>query len=552
VFFDASGTTTPKTPRPFHEVEYRWDFGDPGSGHWTTGIRPGAGSRNAATGPLAAHVFEKAGAYVVTLTAFDGANTAPCSVQITVTDPIAVFAGANTVCVSATGTFAGCPSGAAQITSGAFDTQVNAHTGPGTRLLFNRGEVFTCTGGINKGGAGPVTIGAYGSGALPVVNSGFDTFACLNIYGSNTADWRIMDLQFNANGHVNTVCLAANNSFTKSQITLLRVTCNGIAGTHDFQQGILFDGPLGKKADQIALVDSTFNHIAGEATFIVAQRYFEAGNYFNGGCCSPTGGGIINQSRHMGVQKGIISNNTFANLAASGPNFGAALTVRTNGLGAPDLTPGGETIVADNYVDAGNNFYSMSFTQSSPADNQMTDVIIERNFIKMARPNGGIALDSESIGIATIRNNFILLGGSNESTGIRVARSANPAGKATNNVIYNNSIYGSAGNRSSTCISLQDGSIVSAIVRNNACYAPGSGGAVLLSDGGTATVASNNSSNAQVRSTPPTGWSLPPATYKDLKPAAGYLVGRGATVPVYSDIFLTPRMPPYDLGAVAR
>src|SRR4030067_2638800 len=29
VFFDASGTTSTATTRPFHDLEYRWDFGDP-------------------------------------------------------------------------------------------------------------------------------------------------------------------------------------------------------------------------------------------------------------------------------------------------------------------------------------------------------------------------------------------------------------------------------------------------------------------------------------------------------------------------------------------
>src|SRR5512145_1297788 len=64
VFFDATGTTRSSTFRPFHDVEYRWDFGDPVSGNWqpTDGSRTGR-SRNSATGPVAAHVFGAPGTY---------------------------------------------------------------------------------------------------------------------------------------------------------------------------------------------------------------------------------------------------------------------------------------------------------------------------------------------------------------------------------------------------------------------------------------------------------------------------------------------------------
>lgn len=80
VFFDATATTATATTRPFHDIEYKWNFGDPAGSPvngttWTNGSRAGASSRNAATGPVAAHVFETPGTYTVALTAFDGTNT---------------------------------------------------------------------------------------------------------------------------------------------------------------------------------------------------------------------------------------------------------------------------------------------------------------------------------------------------------------------------------------------------------------------------------------------------------------------------------------------
>ena len=119
VFFDATATTAVATSRPFHELEYQWDFGDAASGSWTS--TPGMPnlSRNQATGPMAAHVFEAPGTYTVNLTVLDGAAAATRSVQITVTDPNTVFAG-NTLCVGNSQPVAGsggCPAGAAVLQS---------------------------------------------------------------------------------------------------------------------------------------------------------------------------------------------------------------------------------------------------------------------------------------------------------------------------------------------------------------------------------------------------------------------------------------------------
>ena len=79
VFFDATGTIAAATKQPFHDLEYRWDFGDEKGSlvsgtTWRTGSRDNDSSRNKATGPVAAHVFEVAGSYTVALTAADGCS----------------------------------------------------------------------------------------------------------------------------------------------------------------------------------------------------------------------------------------------------------------------------------------------------------------------------------------------------------------------------------------------------------------------------------------------------------------------------------------------
>ena len=128
VFFDATGTTDSAisgNTTTFQDVSYTWNFGDTGASGtdtWAYGANPGHNSRNTATGGVAAHVYQTAGvdtAYVATVTARDGTNTASCQLGVTAYDPARShgFAGTKTTCVSASGTptpgSGGCPAGAA-------------------------------------------------------------------------------------------------------------------------------------------------------------------------------------------------------------------------------------------------------------------------------------------------------------------------------------------------------------------------------------------------------------------------------------------------------
>ncbi len=647
VFFDASGTTSSAvTSRPFHEIQYQWNFGDPGAGNWfpapqggaavallsrsgglatavtsaahgfntgdriritgalpqaynteaivtvvnattftypvpVTATSPATGTiratgmngiaRNTGLGPVVAHVFDPAPGsgtqnYNVTLTAFDGTNTSSCSVQITVTDPNAVFSGTNTTCVSASGNFTGCPSGANQVTTASFDTGM-ANAGAGKRVLFNRANVFSTASGFNVKGVGPALVGAYGTGALPIVNMGANNSGALGIFGGNTSDWRFVDLWLDSNGHSSTSCFGATDtSFTKAQITLLRLTCNGSSTAAQIETGFGLDAPAASQPNQIAVVDSTFNYVNGEAIFVWAGQYAELGNYFNGGCCeTANGSGIQNQSRHMGVSKGVISYNTWANLFSPGPSYGSALTIRTHTLPATDPQPG-KTVVANNAIDLGNNVFAVSVFASIPGDLQIKDIIVDGNYITVNSPNGspqGVGLSG--VDTATVRNNLITIGGTATFAPTAVVLQIGTGGEsALNNVIYNNSIFSShtaAGNL--IFLNGFNSGVKSPVIRNNAGFAPNQSSVSMIADGGAVTPTfSNNSSDAQVHGTAPAGWANPPVTVLDWKPTSGcgascYLVGGGFVgpppVPVFSDIFLVPRTgPPYDIGAVVH
>jgi hypothetical protein len=142
VFFDATGTTSTGTTRPFHELGYQWNFGDALATWDTTGS-----SKNLATGGVAAHVFEQPGTYTVTLTVTDGVNSQTTTSTITVQDPNTVFSGANTTLCYRNGASrsrvlaAVPPVRPSAIKHLADDRQQLRQAGK--RVLLKRGDVFT-------------------------------------------------------------------------------------------------------------------------------------------------------------------------------------------------------------------------------------------------------------------------------------------------------------------------------------------------------------------------------------------------------------------------
>ena len=169
VHFDALATTMPAATRPFHDVDYSWDFGDASAGVWSTTGR----SRNAAQGPVTGHVFATGGTFTVRCTARDGGgNVSTAQVTITVTDVNVAYAGTKTRCVSRSGLFSGAPSGAAQVTSTDLSAQFTwLNAAAGRRLLFNKGEtwpVVTAQYAMTQAGG---MVGSYGpAAAQPTFN----------------------------------------------------------------------------------------------------------------------------------------------------------------------------------------------------------------------------------------------------------------------------------------------------------------------------------------------------------------------------------------------
>lgn len=174
VHFDATSTTSSAVGDAFRQVSYTFGYGDSGSGTWSTNS---ASKNSDSGGPIGAHVYETAGTYTVTVTADDGTSSASTTATVTVSDPDTVYSGTNTICIDTTGGTSGGPSGCSYSTSMP-TIQSNR------RYLIKRGQ--TISGFTVPRTVSGVRIGAYGSGAKPIVSGQ------ININGTGrptTAQW---------------------------------------------------------------------------------------------------------------------------------------------------------------------------------------------------------------------------------------------------------------------------------------------------------------------------------------------------------------------------
>ncbi len=575
IFFDTVGTTATSTVRPFHELEYQWNFGDPAGGAtWANGNRPGVNSKNAATGPVAAHVFETPGAYTVTLTVTDGANTVTnACIQVTVQDPDVIFAGANTICFSTSGTFTGAPTGTCAIpgttaiTTSNLTTAVQNFAAPGKRLLFRRGEAFTAqTGGASLKVNGPGIIGAFGTGARPkFLSVALPTPNTILIISSNSTpnikDWRIMDAELD--GQSNAMVTGVNSDGGFDQLTLLRLN------THDIGTGISFSPSTlqfynatpstsgHRLSDQLAIVDSVVQRVVGGGgnvgMFIGATRLSILGNL---GDDSTLAEHVV---RLQYVGRGVFSNNTLSQTEPTKHVLtirGACFVASCPGGNFQSLLPNGsfteKVIVSDNkFVGLGNPI-SVQYAPSNPAqDERLRDFISERN-LYLAGVGSQFALIVQAADV-TIRNEICDMTGGAFHVCMAIQGVATAPASSNvhlyHNTFFSNSPQGFAGADFAV-------GVTGSRVINNLAFAPNAtvGPPATVRDNTVGGLTqSNNTSNAQLLVTP--GFAAtPPVLITDWKPScAGPLIypcAQGITVPVWSDFFRVKQPAARDLGAV--
>lgn len=481
VHFDASATTS-SVPGDdaFMDLLYEWDFGDPESGTWdTNGL-----SKNRAIGGTAAHVYENAGSYTVKLTVTDRTGASSMTTKtVVVTNPETQWS-ATTVCVSTSGTFAGCPAGGSQVTSSDFDAVMNAQVqGAGKRrILFRRGETFDSSNIWNT--PAQVTealVGAFGAGSalstIRMINGNTEGIIRLqgvnNINASNSGGWRFQDLKLSyqpTSGFVH----AIQTSFIFDNLLLDRMDIGPTAWGFNLDPD---QSGLNTPHRYWAVIDTQLRGNTGTPVSNPGSCWFGGAShlFISGVVCGQANSW---QMRIAYVHKAVISNNIVQEVA------GGFEAIKFHcSIGPTSANPGAvcnHMIFSDNVIPK----TRIDITGGGDDMGTIERSIFERNLIagtiQSGNPND------------VFRYN--VGGGVSFHNRVGVIESSQPKGnRVENNVLDIRGI-------SSTCVSVTSGTKVDGLlIRNNICLASGAI-PTLVSNGGSGTI--TQQSNAALNGSP--------------------------------------------------
>ena len=242
VHFDATATTSTETSYPFHECNFKWNFGDTAAGNYsTTGL-----SRNIAYGGVAGHVFEAAGAFTVTLTIKDpggATSTATTSIAVTAADSYSGWLTTGTICISQGTDFTGAPTGAETHTTSSWATAMG-YVASGKRVLLRKGESWSASAATITQVRGDAMIGSFGTGTDPVITASSDLTvitlnACddiricdINIVGSSTGYGSGITLGVGGfstyHGNTNILCSRVHVSYFHTPVSLIHADIGGV------------------------------------------------------------------------------------------------------------------------------------------------------------------------------------------------------------------------------------------------------------------------------------------------------------------------------------
>ncbi len=236
VRFDGLATThTNSAVNTLRGMHYEFDFGDQDCTTGPTWPHSGKPVGCEEGGPISGHVYEQPGTYTVTLTAWRGTECGTATTKVTVDDPNTVFQG-KTVCLSKSGNFTGCPSGAQQVqpaSSASFNGAVSAQIGSGARrILLARGETWTSTNQLGMNASGPGHLGAFGTGPAPLIKSA-STANYPQIIRTNV-DWRVSDLEFEGTDPYNNDTafgVGSNTLIYRVRVTKTKICASSMKGT---------------------------------------------------------------------------------------------------------------------------------------------------------------------------------------------------------------------------------------------------------------------------------------------------------------------------------
>ncbi|MDC0358180.1 PKD domain-containing protein [Oligoflexia bacterium] len=458
VFFDATGTTAIGVDRPFHHLDYSWNFDDSAAGTWAVSGK----SKNTAKGALAAHVFEAQGEYNVRLSVKDSLGNVNNieTAQIIVSDPDTVFSGTNTVCFSNDQDFTGCPPTAQQIATSNFISAMS-NIGTGKRLLFKRGDTFTATSNGNIGVAGPGLIGAFG-----VCNSPNEKGICQNapsiiaahggsgirVTSTGTApDWRITDLELVGPGTASSRGIGAYGGQDHILISRMKLRNyhGGIYNQKDSENFFIYDSIV---QDNQGGGGGNLAYLGGYHLALLGSSLTNSTN-------------VEHVLRIYHTDNSVVSNN---NLAFQSPNK----HVFKLHNGTWNSEPGDyaeKIIIADNVIEnsdiPGSDWTIGIGTSSSSRDEELRDIIVERNHIIGGTDGQQVLLNVWSKDV-TIRNNLFDINSGASNLAISVT-SRGPIEAPDRVEIYSNTAYGSSSSSSPGVRFLSIGSDARNIVARN-------------------------------------------------------------------------------------
>jgi PKD repeat protein len=507
-------------------------------------------SKNTATGPAAAHIYETAGTYTATLTINNGTTSTTTTQTITVTAADTQFVGAATVCISTTTSFTGCPAGATQVPNIAdLPTALGYISSTVKRVLLHRGETFTASTASNITQAGPGLIGAYGTGAKPFVQVTGDGHSTIAF---NTGDdWRVMDMAFDAIG---TTSSNGIRLLDRKQITILRVDVTNTDAAFATSDASI------PNADQLTIQDSTSNGINNGAghvnVWILSERFAFQGNHIDNTRPATGVAGGEHVLRAPKITKGVISNNDIwnpQNFDLSSGKHCIDLHSASRGVGNPapwDGTYSEQVVIADNILQGGvaTPWDIHIGSQATSHDERLRNIIVERNYFSAAAGNNLAVNIVNTVG-TTVRNNIMNIGTSGTGMGVSVnPGELGPPSDLT--YIYNNTFYSTyvPNNNRVLAVSTSVDSLTTTI-RNNVLVAPNDTNSFITYGNGLAVISDHNlvaynqpASNVFVSATP----TLP--AHFALK-AGSPAIGAGTPVPVWDDYIKATRVSPWSVGA---
>lgn len=513
VVFDATATTA-SSGDAFHDLLYFFDFGDGTSANYTYGTLAGTTKNRFVGGPVSCHVYETPGSYTATLWVYDGSKIwGPVTQAITVSDPDVVYAGALTTVVSTDGDFTGAPSGAVQVTSSDFDAQGTVMTS-NRRVLFKRGQTFDASATTSRQSATVnLTVGVFGAGTdYATVRATANSVTCLQglanggNYANNLNNWRVFGLHFTRADAI-TGGIGFNTNITIAP-TLPSDGTRGYTTIHKCKSSRLDRGFTVQGVGNVVsscVVDSVNDGVAVSG----GLPLFTTAVYQNGviDCSFDAAGGGEHTFRAQGGIVQCVISSEFRRCAPTKHLMtlrGSTVYLTQFYVAAGNIADGSTTAGAVDWV-------TQIAPNASSANEPIERVRFEGNFV-IANDQAAVGTIIEASNIA-VRSNVYLFPATvtrAASTGVSVAYS-NTAGLANpiDNRVQNNSVVYQS-NLGFTAIQTAANTSNSSI-KGNIAYAPsairsgttGTDGPKFLIDGATGTVASNNSTDSQVKNTDP-------------------------------------------------